>query len=236
MSLIELSGISKSYRTGDVVTPVLFDIDLQVSQGDYVALMGPSGSGKSTLMNLLGLLDRADGGHYRLDGQDVTDLSAAQHAEVRNRTIGFVFQSFNLLKRMNVLENVALPLLYAGQSRAAARKRAQEVLDQVGLATLGHRMPNQLSGGQQQRVAIARSLVNRPPLLLADEPTGNLDTKTTNEVLEVIGQLNREQGLTIVIVTHEADVARHAKRLVKLKDGVVVYDGAPQDERQEVAA
>ena len=236
MSLIELAGISKSYRTGDVVTPVLFDIDLQVSQGDYVALMGPSGSGKSTLMNLLGLLDRADGGHYRLDGQDVTDLSAAQHAEVRNRTIGFVFQSFNLLKRMNVLENVALPLLYAGQSRAAARKRAQEVLDQVGLATLGHRMPNQLSGGQQQRVAIARSLVNRPPLLLADEPTGNLDTKTTNEVLEVIGQLNREQGLTIVIVTHEADVARHAKRLVKLKDGVVVYDGAPQDERQEVAA
>jgi ABC-type lipoprotein export system ATPase subunit len=236
MSLIELAGISKSYRTGDVVTPVLFGIDLQMSQGDYVALMGPSGSGKSTLMNLLGLLDRADGGHYRLDGQDVTGLSAAQHAEVRNRTIGFVFQSFNLLKRMNVLENVALPLLYAGQSRAAARKRAQEVLDQVGLATLGHRMPNQLSGGQQQRVAIARSLVNRPPLLLADEPTGNLDTKTTSEVLEVIGQLNREQGLTIVIVTHEADVARHAKRLVKLKDGVVVYDGAPQDERQEVAA
>jgi putative ABC transport system ATP-binding protein len=233
MSLIELSGISKSYRTGDVVTPVLFGIDLQVNQGDYVALMGPSGSGKSTLMNLLGLLDRADGGHYRLDGQDVTGLSAAQHAEVRNRTIGFVFQSFNLLKRMNVLENVALPLLYAGQSRAAARKRAQEVLEQVGLATFEHRMPNQLSGGQQQRVAIARSLVNHPPLLLADEPTGNLDTKTTNEVLEVIGLLNREQGLTIVIVTHEPDVARHAKRLVKLKDGVVVYDGIPAGEKQE---
>jgi ABC-type lipoprotein export system ATPase subunit len=233
MNLIELCGISKSYRTGEVVTPVLFGIDLRVNQGDYVALMGPSGSGKSTLMNLLGLLDRADSGHYRLNGQDVTDLSAAQHAEVRNRSIGFVFQSFNLLKRMNVLENVALPLLYAGQARTVARQRAQEVLEQVGLATLGHRMPNQLSGGQQQRVAIARSLVNRPPLLLADEPTGNLDTRTTSEVLEVIGQLNRQQGLTIVVVTHEQDVARHAKRLVKLKDGVVVYDGTPAEENLE---
>ena len=225
MSLIALTGISKSYRNGDVVTPVLFGIDLQVQSGDYLALMGPSGSGKSTLMNLLGLLDRADGGHYHLNGQDVTDLSAAQHAQVRNQTIGFVFQSFNLLKRMNVLENVALPLLYAGQARAKARLRARELLAQVGLADLGHRMPNQLSGGQQQRVAIARALVNRPPLLLADEPTGNLDTKTTDEVLELIGQLNREQGLSIVVVTHELDVARHARRLVKLKDGVIVYDG-----------
>ena len=226
MSLIELSGIRKSYVNGDVVTPVLFDIDLQVRQGDYVALMGPSGSGKSTLMNLLGLLDRADSGHYQLHGQDVTDLNAAQHAQVRNQTIGFVFQSFNLLKRMSVLENVALPLLYAGQGRAKARVRAKELLDQVGLADLGHRMPNQLSGGQQQRVAIARALVNQPPLLLADEPTGNLDTKTTLEVLELIGQLNRDQGLTIVVVTHEPDVALHAKRLVRLKDGRVVYDGA----------
>ena len=233
MSLIELSGIGKSYVNGDVVTPVLFDIDLQVRQGDYVALMGPSGSGKSTLMNLLGLLDRADRGHYHLQGRDVTGLNAAQHAQVRNQTMGFVFQSFNLLKRMSVLENVALPLLYAGQGRAKARVRAKELLDQVGLADLGHRMPNQLSGGQQQRVAIARALVNSPPLLLADEPTGNLDTRTTLEVLELFGELNRQQGLTIVVVTHEPDVALHAKRLVRLKDGRVVYDGAVAEDAQE---
>lgn len=233
MSLIALEGVTKSYRTGDVQTPVLFGIDLRVEQGDYVALMGPSGSGKSTLMNVLGLLDRADDGHYHLNGQDVTAQNAAQHAEVRNKTIGFVFQSFNLLKRMNVLENVALPLLYAGVSRSRAKLRAQELLTQVGLAELGHRMPNQLSGGQQQRVAIARALVNRPPLLLADEPTGNLDTKTTEEVLAVIDQLNREQGLTVVVVTHEIDVARHAKRLVRLKDGKIVFDGAPSQDARD---
>jgi putative ABC transport system ATP-binding protein len=235
-ALIELRGIAKSYRNGDVVTPVLYDIELQVQRGDHVALMGPSGSGKSTLMNLLGLLDRADAGQYRLDGRDVTALSASQHAQVRNRTIGFVFQSFNLLKRMNVVENVALPLIYAGRSRAAARERAQALLAQVGLAELGQRMPNQLSGGQQQRVAIARALVNEPLLLLADEPTGNLDTRTTEEVLAVLGQLNRERGLTIVVVTHETDVARHARRLVRLKDGRVVYDGAPLEEQPMVAA
>jgi ABC-type lipoprotein export system ATPase subunit len=228
MALIELKAIRKSYRTGDVQTPVLHGIDLLVQRGDHVALMGPSGSGKSTLMNLLGLLDRADEGHYLLDGRDVTSLSAAEHASVRNQTIGFVFQSFNLLKRMNVLENVALPLLYAGQNQKTARLRAQEVLQQVGLGTLGHRMPNQLSGGQQQRVAIARALVNRPPLLLADEPTGNLDTATAEEVLQVIDSLNRDQGLTVVLVTHETDVAQHARRLVKLKDGRIVFDGIPE--------
>ncbi|MFM2398489.1 MAG: hypothetical protein RL341_646 [Pseudomonadota bacterium] len=227
--LLSLSGITKSYRTGDVVTPVLHGISLTIDHGEYVAIMGQSGSGKSTLMNLLGLLDRADQGTYQLNDRDVTQLSAAQHAEVRNRTIGFVFQSFNLLKRMTVLENVALPLIYAGKSRADAKQRAQELLGRVGLAELGHRMPNQLSGGQQQRVAIARALVNDPPLLLADEPTGNLDTKTTDEVLQVFDQLNRERKLTIIVVTHEPDVAQHAKRLVRLKDGLVVFDGAPAE-------
>jgi ABC-type lipoprotein export system ATPase subunit len=227
--LLSLQGITKSYRTGDVVTPVLHGITLDIGRGEYVAIMGQSGSGKSTLMNLLGLLDKADGGSYLLDGKDVTSLNAAQHAEVRNRTIGFVFQSFNLLKRMNVAENVALPLIYAGQSRGAAKKRAEQLLAQVGLGELGHRMPNQLSGGQQQRVAIARALVNEPLLLLADEPTGNLDTKTTAEVLDVLDQLNRKQGLTIIIVTHEPDVAQHAKRLVRLKDGIVVFDGDPRE-------
>jgi putative ABC transport system ATP-binding protein len=227
--LLSLQGITKSYRTGDVVTPVLHGISLQIDRGEYVAIMGQSGSGKSTLMNIVGLLDVADGGSYLLNGQDVTTLNASQHAQIRNRTIGFVFQSFNLLKRMTVLENVALPLIYAGKSRNESRQRAQDLLARVGLAQLGHRMPNQLSGGQQQRVAIARALVNDPPLLLADEPTGNLDTHTTEEVLAVIQELNVERGLTIMIVTHEHDVAQHAKRLVRLKDGVVVFDGAPAE-------
>ena len=225
--VIHMQAVTKSYRNGEIVTPVLHDIDLSIGKGEYVALMGPSGSGKSTLMNLLGLLDRADSGSYTLAGRDVTQLNAAAQATVRNQTIGFVFQSFNLLKRMNVLENVALPLLYAGQSRADARLRGQELLEQVGLGELSKRLPSQLSGGQQQRVAIARALTCKPPLLLADEPTGNLDTQTAEGVLELLDKLNREQGLSIVLVTHENDVAAHAKRLVRLKDGRVVFDGVP---------
>ena len=223
-SLIELARVDKSYRNGEIVTPVLHGIDLRIDGGEYVALMGPSGSGKSTLMNLLGLLDRADRGHQTLAGHDVTGLNTAEQAAMRNRTIGFVFQGFNLLKRMTVAENVALPLLYGGASRRVARTRALELLAQVGLQQLDHRLPSQLSGGQQQRVAIARALANRPRLLLADEPTGNLDTQTTEEVLALMGTLNREQGLSIVVVTHENDVAAHARRLVRLKDGRIVSD------------
>lgn len=218
--LIELAGISKSYRNGEVVTPVLHGIDLQVAAGEYVALMGPSGSGKSTLMNLLGLLDRADAGHYRLAGRDVTLLSAAEHAEVRNRSIGFVFQSFNLLKRLSVLENVALPLLYAGRSRAEARERAQALLQQVGLGPLSARMPNQLSGGQQQRVAIARALVHDPPIILADEPTGCLDSQNGHVVIELFRQL-RETGLTVFMVTHDQAIAGAADRILRLRDGLL---------------
>ncbi|WP_436104798.1 ABC transporter ATP-binding protein [Massilia sp. LjRoot122] len=223
--LIDIRGVTKTYVSGSVETRVLHGIDLQVARGDFLSIMGQSGSGKSTLMNILGCLDQATGGTYLLDGADTLSLSRAQLADIRNRAIGFVFQSFNLIKRMSVAENVALPLIYAGVSRGKAHTRALQELERVGLGGLAKRTPNQLSGGQQQRVAIARALATDPPLLLADEPTGNLDTHTSDDIMNSFRELNKERGITIVLVTHEADVAAYSRRLVRLKDGEVMYDG-----------
>jgi len=224
-SLITLRDVRKSYFAGDIETPVLHGINLEIGRGEFVAIMGQSGSGKSTLMNILGCLDTPTTGEYSLDGQLVSALNDDDLARARNRTIGFVFQGFNLLKRMPLADNVALPLLYAGIDMSEARKRAASKLAQTGLGAFIKRLPNQISGGQQQRVAISRALVNDPPLILADEPTGNLDTQTSVEIMKLFTDLNAQQGITILIVTHEPDVARHARRLVRLKDGLVTYDG-----------
>ena len=221
MDLIELRNIQKTYRMGDIVVPVLRGVSLTIARGEMVALMGASGSGKSTLMNILGCLDRPTSGEYWLDGRDVSTLSADERAQVRNHSFGFVFQNFNLLPRTSALENVAMPLSYtAGHlSERQARKQARKVLEQVGLTDRLNHEPSQLSGGQQQRVAIARALVNNPPLIFADEPTGNLDSRTSAEVLEMFQQLNGRDGITIIIVTHDALVARHAQRVIHIHDG-----------------
>ncbi len=228
-NLIEIANVTKSYFSGQVETQVLFGIDLQVPRGDFLAVMGQSGSGKSTLMNIFGCLDQATGGSYHLNGVDTLSLSRAELATIRNRTIGFVFQSFNLIKRMSVAENVALPLIYQGVSRSKAHAKALVELERVGLKEFAKRTPNQLSGGQQQRVAIARALVGDPPLILADEPTGNLDTQTSIEIMTSFQQLNRDTGITILLVTHEPDIAAYAKRLMRLKDGRVLYDGPVEE-------
>ena len=225
--LIQVEKLSKAYANGGQAVPVLHGIDLAIAAGEFVAIMGPSGSGKSTFMNILGCLDVPSGGRYVLDGREVAALPADELAAIRNRSIGFVFQGFNLLKRVSALDNVALPLLYAGVGRAERRAWALELLRATGLERHAHSLPNQMSGGQQQRVAIARALINRPPLILADEPTGNLDSHTSQEIMDLLSRLNREQGITIVLVTHELDIAHYAQRLVRFVDGHIVEDGRP---------
>jgi len=223
MKLIELRHICKTYQMGDIEVPVLKGVSLVVARGELVALMGASGSGKSTLMNILGCLDRPSSGEYWLDGQEVSGLSSDQRSIARNRKIGFVFQNFNLLPRTSALENVAMPLAYASAhlSNRETIRQAEEMLCRVGLHDRLHHQPSQLSGGQQQRVAIARALVNRPAVLFADEPTGNLDSRTSADVLHMFQQLNEQEGITIILVTHDANVARHARRVINIHDGVI---------------
>ena len=231
MALIELRAVSKIYDLGEVQVEALKDATLDIEQGEYVALLGPSGSGKSTLMNTLGCLDRPTSGSYLLAGEEVATMSRDQRARIRNQRIGFVFQNFNLLARTSALDNVELPLLYSRSISAGERRhRAKEVLSLVGLADRLDHHPSQLSGGQQQRVAIARSLVNRPSILMADEPTGNLDSKTSREIISLFKRLNEENGITVILVTHDVNVARHAKRKIVLRDGKVVADTRDLDE------
>ena len=226
-SVISVRDLTKIYDVGEVQVPALRGITLDVVPGEFVALTGPSGSGKSTFMHLLGCLDRPTSGQYFLNGQDVSTLTSHELARVRNAAIGFVFQGFNLLSRTSALENVELPLLYGARATAAERReRATEALESVGLGDRIDHHPNQLSGGQQQRVAIARALVNNPALLLADEPTGNLDTRTSIEVMGIFQKLNIERGISIVLVTHEADIAEYATRVIAFRDGLVRSDGA----------
>ena len=224
--LIEVVKLEKDYPTGAGVFQALRGVSLTIAAGEFVAIMGASGSGKSTFMNLLGCLDRPTRGRYVLDGRDVSRLSSDALAALRNREIGFVFQGFNLLPKLTALDNVALPLMYAGVGRHARRQQAQAVLDRVGLGERSHHTPLQLSGGQQQRVAIARALVSRPRIIFADEPTGNLDSATSHQVMDFFSQLNRDEGITLVLVTHEADIAAYAKRRIRFQDGRVVEDAA----------
>jgi putative ABC transport system ATP-binding protein len=226
--VVRLENVHKIYDLGEIQVQALRGVSLAVSEGEFVAVMGPSGSGKSTVMNILGCLDRPTRGHYYLDGVDVSGMSKTELARIRNRKLGFVFQQFNLLSRTSALENVELPTVYAGISPEERTKRARESLTRVGLADRAGHHPSQLSGGQQQRVAIARALVNRPAILLADEPTGNLDSRTSVEIMQILQTLNDEQGLTIVLVTHEQDIAQFAKRTLEFRDGKLRRDNLVQ--------
>ena len=229
MDLIEVRDVHKTYHLGEVELPVLLGVSLKIARGEFVSLMGVSGSGKSTLMNILGCLDHPTSGEYWLDGHEVSGLTAKEQAQLRNRMIGFVFQAFNLLPRTTALENVRLPLTYTREnlSEHQMKMRAVELLEKVGLADRADHQPSQLSGGQQQRVAIARSLVNNPQVLLADEPTGNLDSRTSAELLQMFQQLNRSDGLTLILVTHDPGVAQHAQRIIYIKDGVIEKEDCP---------
>ena len=221
MSLINIRGLKKTYRIGSVEVPALNGVSFRVEPGEFIAIMGPSGSGKSTLMNIIGCLDRPTSGTYALADQDASKLSDTARAEIRNRKIGFVFQSFNLLPRMSALKNTMLPLLYSYTRKDT--KLARQALESVGLEKRSHHTPMQLSGGEQQRVAIARALVNDPPLILGDEPTGNLDTATGNDIMAIFQRLN-DEGKTVIIVTHEQDIANHAKRILRFRDGLLEAD------------
>lgn len=231
MGIIKTTDISKRYIMGSEVIDALGSVTMSVEKGAYVAFMGPSGSGKSTLMNIIGCLDSPSGGQYILNGKDVSDMSDNELAEIRNKEIGFVFQTFNLLPRMSSLENVALPLIYAGFSKADRTEKAMLALKNVGLAERAGHKPNELSGGQRQRVAVARALVNDPSILLADEPTGNLDSKTSYEIMDLFDQLH-SKGNTIVMVTHEEDIAQYAHRIIRLRDGLVESDSQNPNPRK----
>jgi putative ABC transport system ATP-binding protein len=221
--LIDVAKLTKVYKLGDIEVPALRGIDLQINENEYVSIMGPSGSGKSTLMNIIGCLDVPTDGHYVLNGTDVSTMIDDELAEIRNRQIGFVFQTFNLLPRADALHNVELPLIYSGISRAERRRMAEEALTKVGLGDRVHHKPNELSGGQRQRVAIARALINNPAIILADEPTGNLDSNTGEEIMEIFEQLNKS-GNTIILITHEEYIANHCHRVIRLLDGKIQTD------------